>query len=107
MSFFSNLYQSYGTLYTPIFCFRSICLEIDINSQNFMYAFILTRSRWELLPVFFVRFFCLFVTMSWPLIEFLLNVLRFSCLMSFELGLLNNANISRYHDTTNHFCPKV
>ena len=44
-SFFPKLYQSYGSWFTPKFPFRSIFWEqIDRFSQNFIYAFILTRS---------------------------------------------------------------
>ena len=59
---------------------------MDRISTNFVYAFILTISRLGLLPVSF----CLFVTELWPLIVrilFLLNIFRFSCSISLELGL--------------------
>ena len=65
MSFFAHLYKSDGPLFTPKFCCRSISREqIDRNSPNFIYAFILTRSRWELIVIF-----CLFVIMQWPWID--------------------------------------
>ena len=70
------------------FHFHSISGEqIDRISPNFVYAFILTISRLELSPVIF----CLFVTELWPFIDvriwFLLNVFRFSCSISLEIGL--------------------
>ena len=50
---------------------------MDRISQNFVYAYILTISRLEWLPVIF----CSFVTELWPLIDarilFLLNLLIF------------------------------
>ena len=47
------------------FCFRSISLEqIDKISQNFLYEFILTRSKLELLHLIFGTF----VPELWPLI---------------------------------------
>ena len=49
---------------------------MDRISPNFLYAFILTRSSFELPPVIF----CSFVTELWPLIGvrilFLLNIFR-------------------------------
>ena len=71
--------------------FCSLSLEqIDRSSPNFVYAFILTRSRLGLLPVMF----CLFVTEMWPLIDvrilFLLNIFRtwpFYSMKSTEVGL--------------------
>ena len=77
MSFFPNLYQSYGPWFTPKFCFISISWEqIDRISTNFIYAFILTRSSLRLLHVIFRSF----VPELWPLIyakiSFPLNILR-------------------------------
>ena len=65
MSFFSNLYQRYGPFYSQNFV--SAQYPVNRNSQNFIYPFILTRSRLELLPVVF----CLFVTISLPLLALL------------------------------------
>ena len=52
---------------------------MDRISPNFVYAFILTISRLELLPVIF----CLYVTELCPLIAvrilFLLNIFKFAC----------------------------
>ena len=75
----------------PKFCFRSVSREqIDRNSPNFIFAFILTRSRLRLLP----SMFCLFVAELWPLIDvrilFLLNIFRtwpFYCMKSAAAGL--------------------
>ena len=51
--------------FTPEFCFRSISLEqIDRFSLNFIYAFILIRSRLGLLHIIFRTF----VPELWPLI---------------------------------------
>ena len=48
------------------FCFRSISLEqIYRISSNFVYALILTRSMFGLLPVIFHKF----VRELWPLID--------------------------------------
>ena len=79
LSFFAHQYQSYGPWFMPKFCFRSISWErIDRISQNFIYALILTRSRFGLLSVIFGTF----VPELWPLIYskilFPLNILRTS-----------------------------
>ena len=51
-SFFTYLYQSYGPLFTPKFCFCSMPWEqMDRISPNFIYASILTRSTLGLLRV--------------------------------------------------------
>ena len=53
-SFIRKLYQSYGPLFTPKFCFCSISWKLlDIFSPNFIYALILTRSSLGLLHLFF------------------------------------------------------
>ena len=76
-SFSSNFYQSYGTWFTPKFCFCSISSEqIDRISSNFKYAFILTKS--SLLQS---------MSLHWCQNLFLLIIFRFSCLVSLELGL--------------------
>ena len=65
MSFFEHLYQSYGPLFTPKFCFRSISWEqMDRISPNFIYAFKLPRSTLGLLHIIFPTF----VPELWPLI---------------------------------------
>ena len=56
MSFLSHLFQSYGSLFTPEFDFRSISREqIDRISPNFVNAFILTRSKLGLLHFIFAH----------------------------------------------------
>ena len=65
MSFFTHLYQSYSPWFTPEFRFCSIsCEQIDRNSPNFIYAFILTRSTLGLLLIIFRTF----VPEEWHLI---------------------------------------
>ena len=55
-SFFPNLYQNNGPLFTPNIRFRSISWElVDIFSPNFIYALILTRSSLGLLHVIFLE----------------------------------------------------
>ena len=76
-SFFTNLYQSYGPWFMLILRFRSISWEpIGRISPNFIYAFILTRSKLGSLHIIF----CTFVPELWPLIYsqnwFLSNILR-------------------------------
>ena len=77
VSFFQNLYQSYGPWFTTKFHFYSISWEqIHIFSPNFIYALILTSSSLALLNVIFPKF----VPELWPLvyakISFLLKILR-------------------------------
>ena len=64
-SFFKHLYQSYGPWFTPKLRFRSISWELlDIFSQNFIDAFIITRSSLGLWHVIFRKF----VPELWPFI---------------------------------------
>ena len=57
-SFFANLHQSYGPWFMSKFCFCSISRELtDIFSPNFLYAFILTKSSFGLLHIFFLHIF--------------------------------------------------
>ena len=76
MSFFSNFYQRYGPLY----------------SQNFISAQYPENKLKEIYQILYMHSCFFFCTMSWPLIDvrilFLLNVFRFSCLISLELGIL-------------------
>ena len=77
LSFFANLYQSYGPWLQSEFRFRPISWEqIDRTSPYFISLFILTRSRLGLFPVIFLKF----VPELWPLIavriSFPLYILR-------------------------------
>ena len=70
---------------------------MDRMLLNFVYAFILTRSRLLLIPVMF----CLFVTELWPLSEYRLRSI------SLELGVLQHENscsgdIVRFSDKPSH-----
>ena len=84
MSFFPNLYQSYGPWLTPKFRFRSISWEqIDIIAPNFIYALILTRSSLGSLHIIFPKF----VPELWSLIYakmwFPLNILTLESKLTF------------------------
>ena len=75
--FFGNLYQSYGPLFMPKFCFPSISWEpIGRISPKFIYAFILAISSLGLLHVIFREF----LPELWPLIyaeiSYPLNIFR-------------------------------
>ena len=73
VSFFPNLYQSYGPWFMPKFRFRSISWEtIDRILPWFIYKFILTRSSLGLLHVIFRTFVpelwhLIYVKISFPL----------------------------------------
>ena len=61
--FFGNLYQSYGPLFTPKYCFHFIPWEpIGRISPNFKYAFILAISSLGSLHIIFRKF----VPALWP-----------------------------------------
>ena len=63
--------------FTPKFCFRSISLEQnDRISPNFVYEFVLTRSKLGLLPVIFRTFVQELCPLIYARIPFPLNILR-------------------------------